>query len=138
MSSFESKQTRPFVGGCWLHDSHLWMDIISYYSAINLSCRLTSITELRRNICSIRTDKNKQVSSHFTFIVISLCGDWFVLFQIPTWKLTFIESVSLFPVMLVYFIRNHFTYSLFLLYVTSEFYYKISKCISNATWSKQR
>lgn len=108
MSSFESKQTRPFVGGCWLHDSHLWMDIISYYSAINLSCRLTSITELRRNICSIRTDENKQVSSHFTFIVISLFGDWFVLFQIPTWKLTFIESVSLFSVMLVYFIWNRF------------------------------
>lgn len=33
------------------------MDITPYYSAINLSCRLTSITGLRRNKCSVRTDE---------------------------------------------------------------------------------
>lgn len=94
MSSFESKQTRPFVGG-WLHDSHSWMNIISYYSAINLFCWLTSITELRRNKCSIRTE-NKQVLPHFMFIVISLYADSVVLFRVPIWKFISIESVSLF------------------------------------------
>lgn len=83
------------------------MNIISYYSAINLSCWLTSITELRRNKCSIRIE-NKQVSSHFTFIVISLYADSFVLFRMPTWKLIFVEFVSLFSVMLMYYIQNRF------------------------------
>lgn len=106
MSSFESKQTRPFVGG-WLHDSHSWMNIISYYSAINLFCWLTSITELRRNKCSIRTE-NKQVLPHFMFIVISLYADSVVLFRVPIWKFISIESVSLFFVILMYYIQNRF------------------------------
>lgn len=103
MSSFESKQTRPFVGG-WLHDSHSWMNIISYYSAINLFCWLTSITELRRNKCSIRTE-NKQVLCSLLFRCMRIrlyCFE--CLFE----NLYLSNLFHYFFVILMYYIQNRF------------------------------
>lgn len=103
MSSFESKQTRPFVGG-WLHDSHSWMNIISYYSAINLFCWLTSITELRRNKCSIRTE-NKQVLYSLLFRCMRIrlyCFE--CLFE----NLYLSNLFHYFFVILMYYIQNRF------------------------------
>ena len=74
------------------------MGITPYYSAINLSCRLTSITGLRRNKrCSVRTDEASFVRLPAHCYSVACAGPFALLFQVSTRKLASVRvCVSLF------------------------------------------